>query len=161
MKRFFRRYYVIEITPMKFHRFYYLVLTPVNILLALWATIDMFLHPETLDAISVIYNLAILACCVLTFMGSFKLHKYAWFAIMGAFALELIYDFCALMLVAPFGMMAVWNTFSQVLWRFVFIILMIIYYVKRQPLFFDPVPFSELPKELQEEAQKKKGSRRQ
>ena len=68
MKRFFRRYYVIEITPMKFHRFYYLVLTPVNILLALWATIDMFLHPETLDAISVIYNLAILACCVLTFM---------------------------------------------------------------------------------------------
>ena len=161
MKRFFRKYYVIELTPLKFHRFYYLVLTPVNIFLAIYATIDMFLHPETLDAISVIYNLAILACCVLTFIGCFKLRKYAWFAIMGGFGLELVYDLCALLLVAPFGMTAMWNVFSQVLWRIVLIILMIIYYVKRQPLFFDPVPLSELPKELREEAQKKKRSRRQ
>ena len=148
MKRFFRRYYVIEITPLKFHKFYHLVLTPINILLSLYMIVNMLIYTETMDFISLVYDVAILACCIVTFIGCFKLKKYAWYAIMCAFALELIYDFCAIAFVIPFGMNVVLYALSDIVWRLVFIILMIIYYVKRQPLFFDPVSYDEVPKEL-------------
>lgn len=152
MKRFFRRYYVIEITPLKFHKFYHFVLTPINILLALYMIADMFLHIETMDIISTCYNLAILTCCVLTFIGCFKFKKYAWIAIMCGFVLELIYDGCAVVFAAPFGSYAIFLALSQIAWRVVFIILMAGYYIKRQHLFFDPVPYDELPKELREKS---------
>lgn len=152
MKRFFRRYYVIEITPLKFHKFYHLILTPINIILAIYMIADIFLHPETMDLISTSYNIAILTCCVLTFIGCFKFRKYAWIAIMCGFALELIYDFCAVAFVAPLGSSYVWMALSQIAWRLVFIVLMIGYYIKRQPLFFYPVPYEELPKDLKKKA---------
>lgn len=146
---------MIEITPLKFHKFYHLVMTPINILLALYMIADIFLHMETMDIFSTGYNFAILICCVLTFIGCFKFKKYAWIAIMCGFALELVYDGCAIGFAAPFGSAAVWLSFSQVAWRLAFILLMIGYYVKRQPLFFDPVPYSEVPKELRKELEKK------
>lgn len=155
MKNFFRKYYVIEITPLKFHKFYHFVLTPVNILMTGYMLISMILHPENADAITIVYDLALLACLVLTFIGCFKLRKYAWAAIMAGFALELVYDFAYLVILSGLGANALLFAFSQILWRIVFIILMGIYYIKRQPLFFDPIPYDHVPKELRPDDKKK------
>ncbi|HIQ98964.1 MAG TPA: hypothetical protein IAB23_04690 [Candidatus Scybalocola faecavium] len=156
MKSFFRRYYVIELTPMKFHKFYHFVLTPVNILMTLYLLISGFLHPEDGDVITTGYNVILLACLILTFIGCFKLKKYAWAAIMTGFVLEVIYELCYVILLAPFGTDALIFAVSQVLWRLVFTVLMGIYYIKRMPLFFDPIPYDEVPEELKPKDKKKK-----
>lgn len=148
MKKFFRRYYVREITPLRFHKLYHYILTPINIVITVLAIITMLINLDDFDILSFFYEVALLICCVLTFIGCFHFKKYAWIAIMGGFALELIYDLCFILFLAPYGWDAVLYAVSEIIWRVIVIVLMGIYYIKRQPLFFHPVPYEELPEEL-------------
>ncbi len=149
------KYYTRELTPLKFHKLYHWIITPLNILNIIVMTLQMFANHQ-FSWLSMVYNGLLFIACIMTFYGCFKFKKYAWWAIIGGFALELVYDiyFVAYYAVtAPeYTMMA----FNQVCWRFVVVIIMGAYYWKRKPLFFNPVPLEDIPEEYRSLSKKQK-----
>ena len=148
------KFYTRELTPLRFHKLYHYVLTPFNILNILYIFVSLIINKQ-FSILTVVYNGLLLAACILTFIGCFKFKKYAWWAIMAGFLMEIFYSvyFVAFYAVTlPDYVMAAVN---QVGWRFVAVIMMGVYYYKRKPLFFDPVPVDEIPEEYRKNERKK------
>ena len=141
-----RKHYTKELTPLKFHKLYYWVITPVNIIFTIYTMAQMFAN-HTSTPLLIVYDSLLLISCVLTFVGGYHFKKYAWWAIMGGFALELFYDVYYVIFSAVVMPELMTLALSNVAWRFVAVILMGIYYLKRKPLFFNPVPIEEIPEE--------------
>ena len=139
-------YYTKELTPLKFHKFYHYVLTPLNILNVIYMLASMFANRQ-FSTLVLVYDLLLLASCILTFVGCFKFKKYAWWAIMAGFVLEIFYSIYFVTYYAVTAPQFIIDALSQVGWRFAFVIVMGIYYFKRKPLFFNPVPIEEIPEE--------------
>lgn len=137
------KFYTKEIAPMKFHKLYHLVVTPVNILLSVYTLVTLFSGKDSPGLITVAYEGLLIVACVLTFIGCFKFKKYAWWAIMLGFGLEMFYDIYFLIFYTVLSPDFFIDALSQVLWRMVAVVFMFIYYLKRRPLFFDPIPYEE------------------
>ncbi len=140
------KYYTPELTPLKFHKFYHWIMTPVNILYTLYIIWTMFAE-NTISPLLLAYDLLLIVSCVLTFVGCFNFRKYAWWAIMGGFALELFYDIYVIAFYAIQLPEYVLVALNMQGWRFIIIIFLAVYYWKRKPLFFNPVPLEQIPKE--------------
>ena len=149
------KHYTKELTPLKFHKFYHYVLTPLNILNIIYMIASMFANRQ-FSTLALIYDLLLLVSCILTFVGCFDFKAYAWWAIIGGFALEIFYDLYTVIYYAVAFPQFTIDAISQVGWRVAMIIVFGIYYYKRKPLFFDPVPLEEIPKEYRKPVGKKK-----
>ena len=140
------KHYTKELTPLKFHKIYHYVLTPLNILNVIYMLASMFANRQY-STLVLVYDLLLLASCVLTFVGCFKFKAYAWWAIIVGFGLEIFYSIYFVAYYAITMPQFTVDALSQVCWRFAFVIVMGIYYYKRKPLFFNPVPLEEIPEE--------------
>lgn len=157
------KFYTKEIAPLKFHKLYHLVVTPLNIVLAIYALYSLVTGSGAAGGATIAYayeGLLILSC-VLTFIGCFHFKKYAWWAIMLGFVLELFYDIYYLIATTVINPAFFVDALSQVLWRMVAVVFMFIYYLKRRPLFFDPISYEEfLDATGQKDTRKKKAVRK-
>lgn len=140
------KFYTRELTPLRFHKLYHWVIMPINIIYIIYLLAEMFVSGKV-STLTVIYNGLLLLACAAAFIGCFKFRKYAWWAIMGGFVLEIFYSAYFIALYAVILPEQVMVAVNQVGWRFVAVIMMGVYYYKRRPLFFNPVPLEEIPEE--------------
>lgn len=139
-----RMYYSVGSTPLRFHKFYHLVMTPLNFVMAVFVIYQAFSGQSQLNWLGMGYNALLLVACVLTFVGCFKFKPYAWWAIIGAFVLEIVYDAYFVIAVGLMDSSLIGAALMQIGWRPAAIVLMAVYYIKRRPLFFNPITEEEV-----------------
>ena len=145
-----KMYYSVGTTPLMFHKFYHLVMTPLNFVMAVFLIYQAFVGQTELNWLGMGYNVLLLVACVLTFVGCFKFRSYAWWAIIGSFVLEIVYDSYFVIAVGMMDTSLISAALMQIGWRPVAIVLMAVYYIKRRPLFFNPITEEEVSQAVAE-----------
>ena len=133
-------YYDRKTTPLKFHKFFWFVMIPVLFLFDLQELIsvlskgDVFSYPRN---IIFFRDIAIVLLELTCFIGFFRWSKYAWFSIIPFFCVEYCYNIYFLF----FGMIYYPQEdngyfIENLIIISLFAIPIILYYLKRRPLFF-------------------------
>ena len=133
-----KRHYIKEKTPLKYHKFCRWVALPLSILFNL-ATVITTLGTAELNwghAIDLGFNILLTLLALIAFVGFFRWSPASWYAIVGAEVCGIVYRAVVLAVIARFTPDEIDSALGELLGYTVVAVLIIIYYVKRRPLFF-------------------------
>lgn len=151
-------------TPLKFHKIYHYFIIPFGFLSGLLSLGTVILDMESFNyvyAVDYTYLILSVILAAVIFLGFYSFSSYAWYCLMGYLGIEIAYEtfylvMCILYLPAEITSQAI-----NLITTAIITTLIIIYYIKRKPLFFPrtqtvgqaaapstcPIPVVESPEE--------------
>ena len=139
---FKEKYYFVQDTPLRFHKFFCYVSLPLGIILTLKSVADIVSAEDfpsnSFYFIDLSYSLASLVLMCVCFVGLRKLKSYAWRALMINYSLGVLYLFVVVIIYIIFSPFLLDSALASLMIYVYVSAIICLYYYKRKNLFLTP-----------------------